>query len=546
VYTEFFGLNEKPFSISPDPRYLYMSQRHADALAHLIYGISDSGGFIQLTGEVGTGKTTLIRSLLQQLPDKADIALILNPQLSAKEFLQSICQELRVTAPVENSLKALIDALNARLLRAHSEGRRTVLIVDEAQTLSPVLLEQVRLLTNLETSSTKLLQIILIGQPELRELLERPQMRQLAQRVTGRYHLEPLSRRDTHVYVQHRMKIAGARAQVFSPAALRAIYKLSGGIPRLINIVADRALLAAYTRDRHRVGARLVRRAAAEVFGRARVMRRWWPALAAAVLAAALGLTTLDLRLAGDDEAGENYPSVASTDAARPAPARAEEPPAVESSAVSPQPASLADLLTQPDLPTDMPTAAHALFALWQADYRPERGTACSQAAAQHLQCLFLAGGSLGELRRINRPSILTLTDANGKTRHVVLSSLGYDRAELTIGDDVYPVAIAELTHYWYGDHLLFWKPAFTDGEDLTPGTRSAGVKWVRESLAAIRGARSNAADPTLYDSELETWVREYQRERMLRVDGIVGAQTQIALSTDVQRPGIPTISKSH
>ena len=242
MYTEFFGLNEKPFAITPDPRYLYMSARHADALAHLVYGISESGGFIQLTGEVGTGKTTLIRSLLEQLPAKAEIALILNPQLSTLEFLQVICQELRTRTPREDSVKARIDALNTHLLRAYAEGRRVVLIVDEAQTLSPELLEQVRLLTNLETPKKKLLQIILIGQPELRDVLERPEMRQLAQRITGRYHLEPLSKNDTAVYVRHRMRVAGAQSDVFKgigdSAALQEIARHSapdqrGGRPRV-------------------------------------------------------------------------------------------------------------------------------------------------------------------------------------------------------------------------------------------------------------------------------------------------------------------------
>ena len=198
MYTSFFGLNEKPFSITPDPRYLYMSERHAEALAHLIYGVRESGGFIQLTGEVGTGKTTLVRSLLQQLPEFADVAVVLNSQLSRIEFLTSICEELHVELPEQrNSVKALTDALNGFLLHNHSLGRRTILIVDEAQNLRLEVLEQVRLLTNLETAKQKLLQIILIGQPELREQLARNDMRQLAQRITGRYHLEPLSSDET-------------------------------------------------------------------------------------------------------------------------------------------------------------------------------------------------------------------------------------------------------------------------------------------------------------------------------------------------------------
>src|SRR5476649_2951543 len=291
MYLSFFGLLEKPFAITPDPRYLYLSERHAEALAHLLYGINDAGGFVQLTGEVGTGKTTIIRSLLAQTPKNAEIALILNPRMTAPEFLLTICEELGIVVPDDatESRKDLVDILNHYLLRAHADGRRVVLVVDEAQNLAPEVLEQVRLLTNLETNTQKLLQIILIGQPELRELLGRNELRQLAQRVTGRYHLNPLSREETAAYVRHRLRVAGATTDIFAPGALSEAFHLSGGVPRVINVVADRALLGAYTQDRHRVTSSLVRHAAAEVFGR-RFAPRWLPWLGA--VAAALVLAT--------------------------------------------------------------------------------------------------------------------------------------------------------------------------------------------------------------------------------------------------------------
>ena len=261
MYTSFFGLNEKPFSITPDPRYLFMSERHGEALAHLVYGVTESGGFIQLTGEVGTGKTTLCRSLLlNRMPGNADVAVVLNPQLSAPEFLEAICEELGIDLPSSSgSIKALINALNEHLLQAHSEGRRTILIVDEAQNLAPEVLEEVRLLTNLETSKQKLLQIILIGQPELRELLARTDLRQLAQRITGRYHLEPLTREETNQYIEHRLQVAGALGEVFDAGAKRAVFKLSQGVPRLINVICDRALLGAYSQGVRTVNRRLSR-----------------------------------------------------------------------------------------------------------------------------------------------------------------------------------------------------------------------------------------------------------------------------------------------
>src|ERR1700735_1910407 len=256
MYTSFFGLTEKPFSITPDPRYLYLSERHAEALAHLLYGINESGGFIQLTGEVGTGKTTIVRTLLSRVPHHADVAVILNPRITPVEFLLTICEELglAIAETDRDSVKQMVDALNRRLLNAHAEGRRIIVLVDEAQNLSIDVLEQVRLLTNLETPTQKLLQIILIGQPELRELLDRTDLRQLAQRITGRYHLMPLSREETKGYVRHRLRVAGATSDIFTPGALREVHRRSGGVPRLINVLCDRALLGAYTQDRHLVG----------------------------------------------------------------------------------------------------------------------------------------------------------------------------------------------------------------------------------------------------------------------------------------------------
>src|SRR5688572_762308 len=296
MYLPFFGLNEKPFAITPDPRYLYLSERHAEALAHLLYGINEAGGFVQLTGEVGTGKTTIVRSLLAQTPKNAEIALILNPRMTAPEFLLTLCEELGIGVPDEaiGSGKDLVDILNDYLLRAHGGGRRVVLVVDEAQNLAPDVLEQLRLLTNLETNTQKLLQIILIGQPELRELLERNDLRQLAQRVTGRYHLDPLSQDETTAYVRHRLRVAGATTDIFTQLALSEVYRLSSGVPRVINVICDRALLGAYTQDRHRVTPSIVREAAAEVFGK-RIVPRWlpWAATAATGVALALGVWAL-------------------------------------------------------------------------------------------------------------------------------------------------------------------------------------------------------------------------------------------------------------
>jgi general secretion pathway protein A len=553
VYTDFFGLNEKPFSISPDPRYLYLSRRHADALAHLIYGISESGGFIQLTGEVGTGKTTLVRSLLEQLPDKAEIALILNPQLSKREFLESICEELRIPLPAEHSTKSLIDSLNMQLLRANAKDRRIVLIVDEAQTLSPELLEQVRLLTNLETAKKKLLQIILIGQPELREILDRPEMRQVAQRITGRYHLEPLSAQETGVYVKHRMKVAGAHRDVFTPAALNQLFKESGGIPRLINVVADRALLAAYTRERSRIDRALIREAAREVFGR-RTGQPWWPWAVAAVGIGGLAIASVLHRGTPEDESP--VAEVAELDTTPAAAAvTVEAEPAVDDLAVEapietlPVEANadvgLAELLATKDFPTDAGSAIRELFTIWGAEYDVTRGMPCSQAVEQGLACLNLTRGSFGELRTLNRPAVLTLIDATGDRHRVAVAQLGYDTAEIRQGGRARTVTLTELAHYWYGENMLLWRPVFAETADLIPGSRNESVPWLRDSLQTILGKTIPGSDPLLYDERLAEEVRAFQRRQKLSVDGVVGAQTQIAIQTALHMPNVPLLSEA-
>ena len=295
MYEQHFGLTERPFSIAPDPRFLYMSQRHREALAHLLYGVGEGGGFVQLTGEVGTGKTTICRSLLGQLPDNVDVALILNPRVTGLELISSLCDELRISYPeATTSIKVLTDALNEYLLAAHARGRRTVMLIDEAQNLDAEALEQVRLLTNLETTQEKLLQIILIGQPELRELLARDDLRQLSQRITARYHLEPITGEDTAAYIRHRLEVCGGTEVIFNDKAIKLIQKFSDGIPRLINVLCDRALLGAYVEGKRQVNSRIARRAAAEVIPEEVKTRperiTWWSTALVSVLSVILVL----------------------------------------------------------------------------------------------------------------------------------------------------------------------------------------------------------------------------------------------------------------
>ncbi|MCC5826665.1 AAA family ATPase [Alkalimonas sp.] len=266
MYTGFFGLHSQPFSIAPNPDFLFLSGRHAEALAHLRYGLGDAGGFVLLTGEVGTGKTTVSRALLQELDENTELAFILNPTLSELELLATICDELRIRYKKSDaSLKLLGDKIKNRLLKNHQSGKQTLLIIDEAQHLQPVVLEQLRLLTNLETNSRKLLQVILIGQPELQQLLQRSDLRQLAQRITARYHLMPLTEAEVQQYLSYRLKVAGSERPVFEAAAVRQLYQRSQGIPRLLNLLADRAMLAAFARQKPLVGKAEVQQAANEI-----------------------------------------------------------------------------------------------------------------------------------------------------------------------------------------------------------------------------------------------------------------------------------------
>jgi len=272
MYAQFFGLKREPFSIAPDPRYLFMSERHREALAHLLYGVKGGGGgFVLLTGEIGAGKTTVCRCLLEQIPRNCNVAYLFNPKQTVEELLQSVCEDFHIPlkpAAGGRSAKQLVDALNLFLLKTHGVGQNNVLIIDEAQNLSVDVLEQLRLLTNLETNERKLLQIVLIGQPELRDMLDRPELEQLAQRVIARYHLKALSSAETGRYIRHRLEVAGLTSAVpFSDAAVKRIHELSRGVPRRINLLCDRALLGAYARGRPSADERIVEKAASEVFG---------------------------------------------------------------------------------------------------------------------------------------------------------------------------------------------------------------------------------------------------------------------------------------
>jgi general secretion pathway protein A len=568
MYLRFFGLNEKPFAITPDPRYLYLSERHAEALAHLLYGVNEAGGFIQLTGEVGTGKTTVVRTLLSRVPHHADVAVILNPRVTPVEFLLTICEELGlgIADADRDSVKHMVDALNRRLLSAHAEGRRIIVIVDEAQNLSPEVLEQVRLLTNLETPTQKLLQIILIGQPELRELLDRTELRQLAQRITGRYHLEPLSREETLGYIRHRLRVAGAAEDIFTPSALAEVHRLAAGVPRVINVTCDRALLGAYTQETRKVTSSLVRLAAGEVYGR-RFIPPWLGWLAGALgLVGIAGAALIGWQLwqkqfsplhasrdraahvvvPGSSAADSPLASAAQPSALLPSAVPETSPSAKPSTSLSAGPSaapvatSINALLAANSVNTTDAEAFRRLLSLWGTAMADDKDP-CGQAAKAGLSCLEQRG-SWAQVKALNRPAILTLTDDRGQRHRVVLSALDDKFATLNLGEHNERVPLDELSRDWFGEFTVVWKPKTARARLLSLGMKGDEVRWLRRSLNALQGASSDPESGDVYDQELATAVQNFQRAHRLNVDGIAGLQTQVVLDTALAEPGSPLL----
>ncbi len=544
MYLQYFGLHENPFSIPPDPHYLYLSRGHQEALAHLQYGLGESGGFVQLTGEVGTGKTLLIRALVERLPEEVDVALILYPVLTVAEFIAAICDELRIPHPGERaSLKQLIDALNAHLLQNHAHGRHTVLVIDEAQNLSREVLEQIRLLTNLETTKQKLLQIILTGQPELASLLAQQDLRQLAQRITARFHLVALTRKETFDYILHRCRVAGARTPLFDRTAMERVFAMSGGIPRLVNVICDRALLGAYVREKTVVDARIVSRAAAEV-GSSTRRARWLTQRVAAPVLALLAIMVIVAvwqwqtgriqGLAPHDQASApvvsgTAPATGAVEAAQARADTAEKAPSDKANpaAISPKPVvALESLLENPDTPSDTDSAMQDLFERWGLDYAALSGTtACERALNAGLHCLYQTG-TWNNLRSYNRPAVIELQDTAEHKHHVLVASLTSDSVLLEMGEYHQEFPITEVGRLWFGKYLLLWKPSAPDREILRVGDRGEGVVWLRDALARSRGEPLAADSNDVFDENLAVQLQRFQRQRRLVVDGVAGPNT--------------------
>lgn len=533
MYTSHYGLADSPFSIAPDPRYLFMSQQHREALAHLMYSIRGEGGFVLLTGEVGAGKTTLCRCFLEQLPAHCDVAFVINPKLTVPELLATLCEELQIALPAEHGNKTYVDLINKHLLAAHAQGRTTLLIIDEAQNLSDEVLEQVRLLTNLETRECKLLHIILLGQPELRDKLARPELRQLSQRIVARYHLGPLQRDEIAPYIQHRLSVAGSHLDLFPPVVMRLLFSCSGGVPRKLNVLCDRALLGCYAQGKPRVDRATVRQAAREVFNSSPV--RPWHKLALASGALLSTVAVAAVLFYGAQPAGQRAPAPAATTAtltttpARPA-------------ATAPRPAALARL------PAPLPAAEIAqaqayrtLLRQWRipAPVSDEAG-ACQQAELFGARCLS-GSGDLDTLRRFNLPAVLQLQQPDGQLQHLTLLALEGEQARVLIGQQPHLLTRQALAQAWNGRYTALWMPPPHYQQPLAPGSRSLAVAWLRQQL----GQPPDAGGKTLaasYDAGLSTLVRQFQLQHDLPDDGIAGPLTLIRL-TQAGDPDSPRLS---
>lgn len=544
MYHEYFGLTEAPFSIAPDPRYLYMSERHREALAHLVYGLNSDGAFILLTGDVGTGKTTVSRCLLEQIPDDTNLALVLNPKVSARELLQTICDELHIYYCKDSgSIKDHVDLLNGYLLNSHAQGKKTVVLIEEAQNLDLDVLEQLRLLTNLETNERKLLQIILLGQPEFLHVLDRPELSQLSQRITARYHLKPLNYEEMLSYVGHRLAVAGCRRPLFKKMVLKRLYKISHGIPRVINVICDRALLGAYVQNKSQVDNKTLDNAAKEVLGEGALDKMLKPesriratgkmtSIAAALLMLAVAM---QYYFYSQDESSLTQAPEADT-------------AIVKAEPVNRQPNENKNL-AQPVWPDDTTRlrsnslAYQTIFSNWKINYNPEiNGSPCFFAQSNGLSCL-KGNGNFKDIRELNRPAVLQLKDNQGQIYYATLTGLGHDIVTLVMASKEQVWSHDQLLQHWFGNFTLLWRqpPGYQDL--IRPGDEGVDVIWLSQKINQIDKS-NEIPEVSVYQEKLIEKIRRFQIKQGLVADGIVGVETLIRIN-NLTRLDVPVLNKN-
>ena len=551
IYQQYFALNCEPFSIVPDPGFLYPSSQHRQAVAHLKYGLDREGGFVLLTGEVGTGKTTLTRTLLKRLPAHVRVAYVLNSTLEVTDVLASICQELSIALPKSSKTslsKNCIDALNSDLIAAHAEGKKTLVVIEEAQNLSREVLEILRLLSNLETATHKLLHILLVGQPELLETLAQKDQRQLNQRVVARFHLLPLAKTDVANYVNHRLHHAGANRAIFENAAMSALFKLTKGVPRLINLICHHALLAAYATGAKTVSAKLVKKAAKEIFdtqvAEQKSSGKWLVALFMCSIFAMLIAERYQVDT--QDNASEQREITANV-----------EPEIIEQQQPLFELVESDEILIEPSLENISATAAQApvpvtsnpfadLFALWSIEIEPvfSEEEVFALAAINDMGAEKLASGELEELQAVDRPGIVWIEEENGRLKSYVLTALDDESVWLHADSSTRRESLEWFVERWNGAFLYLWYSP-EDIQVLRLGDKDqVAVNWLQSKLQLMDSDYLPYITGGNYTEVIRDKVLNFQQQQGIEEDGVVGRQTIMKLNQLVDS-SIPTLGQN-
>jgi general secretion pathway protein A len=540
MYQQYFGLNNKPFAITPNPRFHYLNEQQRSGLTHLLYGADEAGSFVLLTGEPGTGKTILCRSLKKRAPRTINFALVLNPSKTPLELLSSICDQFVIPYPTDNtSEKLLMDKLKKYLLLQQRKGCQSIVAIDEAQNLNLATLEQVRLLTNLETRTRKLLKIILVGQPELTAILSMPETQALSQRITARYPLEPLSLKETAAYIQHRLKVAGAEKKIFQPGAIKELHRASKGIPRMINLISERSLTGAYAMNRKKVDQKLISAAAKEILGsspKSTTPNRFNKLLlASTLLAMTAGLIFFY-------SSKNEFLFSSSNKIKTTAPAKIidkPEPPIVKS--------ALLEKLNKADTGS---LALKQLFKIWGYDFDSLKGgSTCQRAKQAGLGCRF-TNGSIDDIQRYNRPAVLELKDASNQGHQILLSSINQDNIVLRLSSGEQAFDRSDIEANWSGNYLVLWQLPPQGSTFLKLGKSGPDIIWLRQRLNLLGDNQLAGQEDTnifndVFDESLKQRVINFQRKSNLKADGLVGEETLVLLATAISPEGTPVLLSS-
>ena len=539
IYLKHFGLVREPFSIVPDPGFLYPSNHHRQAVAHLKYGLDREGGFILLTGEVGTGKTTLTRTMLKRLPAHVRVAYVLNSKLEVSDALASICTELSIELPGNSSLsftKLCTDALNQDLLQAHAQGKKTLIVIEEAQNLTSEVLETLRLLSNLETHTHKLLHILLVGQPELLEILAQKELRQLNQRVVSRFHLLPLDKDDLANYVNHRLHRAGAKQPIFDSACMSMLYRLTKGVPRLINLVCQHSLLAAYSTEARIITPKLIKQASVEILGEQKSSQplvKYWPhGLAAALLAIVVWLIAAGSGIENQEPSAYQEPSAD------------KEPSAYQEPSANKEPISL-PTAPVPTAQTPNLNPFAELLGLWSVTgtevYSQEDFIALAEF--QGLQSHQISDAEVIDLEIINRPGIVRLQTQAGYLKSYLLTQIDSTGFTVTSGSDSQLLDAQAFRDIWSRSFIYLWRPPI-EVERLALGdTDAQAVSWLQSQLQQVDQSAEAIISGGRYTQAIANQVLKFQREQNITADGVVGRETLLRLN-QLTRADIPLLTE--